>query len=323
MLARQSSIVLGVSQFGFVFALLAIIGLGYLLKRMNVVTRESGNVLIRVVLYLFLPATIFHAFAEVALSGEPLFGMMFAMGFAVSGTGYLAGYLVTRVLDLPIRSQGTLIIACGALNIGLFVYPFFIAFVGVEGLVYAAIFDLGQAPFIYFFAVMLAKEYGRRAKVEEAGELAASSGLKRFLANPLIWAIAAGLVVNISGLGRTDIYSTIKPLITILSDATVPIILILLGIFIESKIERTKAILSVVMVRFGLSTILASVFVLITGVTGLARLSIFAASVVPSAVLTLIYSNEEGLDSAFAASAVSITILIGIVVTPAIFILLG
>lgn|GEM_PF-892704 len=308
------------TKFGFVFAILAIILLGYILKVMNVVKVESANVLSRLVLYLFLPATIFSAFANVKINFEPLYVLFFAMGSFMAFVGYLAGYLVTKMISLPLRTQGTLIIACGAMNIGLFVFPFFIAFLGLEGLVYAVIFDLGQAPFIYFIAVLIAKEYSRRADIAEMKRVA-SSGMKRFIANPLIWSILGGLAVNLSGL--SVIYTIFEPLLKLISNATVPLILILLGIFIEPKVERGKAILSIILIRFLLSFFIALLFVLVTGISGRPRLTIFAVSMVPSAILTLVYSTEEGLDTKFAASAVSVTILLGIFVTSAIFILLS
>ncbi|MEM2899409.1 MAG: AEC family transporter [Thermoplasmata archaeon] len=309
-----------IAKFGFVFAFLAIIGLGYFLKLKNIVRIESASVLSRIVLYLFLPATIFSAFANVKIDFEPLYFLFFGMGSFMAFIGYLAGYIVTKMITLPLRTQGTLIIACGAMNIGLFAFPFFIAFLGLDGLVYAVVFDIGQAPFIYFIAVLIAKEYSRRADIEEM-KSAASSGMKRFIANPLIWSIICGLSVNL--LGLRIIYSAFEPLLTLISSATVPLILILLGIFVEPKIEKGKAILLVIFVRFVLSFLIAFLFVLLTGITGLARLTIFAVSVVPSAILTLVYSNEEGLDSKFAASVVSITILIGIFVTSSIFIFLS
>ena len=109
---------------------LLLIGLGYLIKRVGLVSRDEGRVLSRVVLYVTLPATNLLAISTAELTWELLaLPVVFLLaGVVASQVGRWSGQL----LDLSRQDLGTFVVSfCGVM--GSLAYPFAEAAFGEEG----------------------------------------------------------------------------------------------------------------------------------------------------------------------------------------------
>jgi predicted permease len=211
------------------------------------------------------------------------------------------------------QTTGSFLIACGSTNQGLFSYPFFLLYLGTQGLSYVAFYDAGQIILIFTLGYYFAIKYGERK---------ASLGhvLRKMVSSPVLWAFALALGINVSGL--TPLINPVDPLISMLSNSTIPLVMIALGIFVEPRIKHAKAMAGALFVRFGFALFAAYLIAAALNLQGPERLTALIASTVPPAMFTLVYSVEEKLDVEYASALLSVCVAIGLLYTPLLFSLL-
>ena len=290
-----------------IFPLILVI-LGYLIKRIHIVEKEIANSLIRLVFYIFLPATLFYSLVPLPLTSTLM--ILPISGFLVALFCYLFGFLIKNYLKMDRKTQGSFLIACGAMNQGMFVYPFFLMYLGTKGLSYVAFYDVGQAILGLTLGYYIAIKFGD-ASVEF------KRLINKMLTFPVLWAFSFALLINY--LKLSPLIQPVFPLIKMMHNCTVPLIMLSLGIFVEPRIRESKAILSTVFTRFILALLFAFILVSIFNLDGLERITVLIASVAPPAMLTLVYSVEEKLDVKFTAALISICIVIGLIYMPLLF----
>ncbi|MBN2014010.1 MAG: AEC family transporter [Candidatus Altiarchaeota archaeon] len=285
--------------------------LGYILKRGGVVRKEFADSMIKLVFYVFLPATLFYSLTQLELESKLL--ILPLSGFFVALCCYIFAYLIRKPFHMDRKTEGSFIITSGAMNQALFIYPFFLVYKGAEGLGYAAFYDFGQALLSLTLGYYIATRYGRGV-----------SGVKKTLENmlrfPPLLALVFALTVNYLGL-----YPVIKPaeaFIIMLHNCTTPLIMLSLGIFLEPRISKPAPMLGVIFNRFIFSLCAAAFFVFLFQLSGLEKTTVLIASAAPPAMLTLVYSVEEKLDTEFTANLISTTILIGLLYIPLLFTIL-
>jgi predicted permease len=282
--------------------------LGYFLKRTGAVKKEAADHLINLVFYVFLPASIFHSLLLLQITNELL--LLPVAGFIISLSCYVFGYSIKGLLGMNRKTTGTFLIACGSTNQGLFSYPFFLLYLGTQGLSYVAFYDVGQIILIFTLAYYFAIKYGER----DAG---ISHVIRKMVSSPVLWAFALAMAVNLSGL--TLAIEPISPIITMLHNSTIPLAMIALGIFVEPRIKQAKAMAGAVFVRFGFSLAAAYAIVFALNLHGLEMITVLVASTVPPALFTLVYSVEEKLDVEYASALLSVCVGIGLIYTPLLF----
>jgi predicted permease len=285
--------------------------LGFLLKKLGIVRREIANSLIKLVFYVFLPATLFHSLVRLELETELL--LLPAAGMSVALSCYAFAYLTRNLYRMERKTEGSFLIACGAMNQALFSYPFFLLYLGTVGVGYVAFYDVGQALIGLTLGYYIAIKYGS----DSAG---ITNVLNNMLKFPPLWAFTSALLVNYSGF-----YPSIQaamPLVELLHNCTTPLIMLSLGIFLEPGIKKINAMLGVIFTRFLFSMIVAVSLTYLFNLSGLPKTTVLIASTVPPAMITLIYSVEENLDVEFTSRLLSICICIGLVYTPLLFTLL-
>lgn len=296
-----------------IFPLLLVI-LGYILKKAHVVKKEIADSLIKVVFYVFLPATIFYSIVQLPLKSTLI--ILPVAGFSVALLCYLFGFLIKDFLGMGKKTQGSFLIACGAMNQGMFTYPFFLMYLGTTGLSYVAFYDVGQAFLALTLGYYIAVRHG---SCSQSADLRKLTG--KILAFPPLWAFSSALSVNY--LRLYQLTQLASPLIEILHNCTVPLIMLSLGIFLEPRIKEGRAMLAVIFTRFILSLFIACLIVSVFNLEGLERITVLIASAAPPAMITLVYCGQEKLDVEFTAALISVCIIIGLIYTPLLFTLLG
>ena len=273
--------------------------------------KETADYLIKLVFHIFLPATLIHSLIRLPLTPSLL--VLPVSGFLVALLCYLFGFLIKGSLDIGRKTQGPFLIACGAMNQGLFTYPFFLMYLGTEGLSYVAFYDVGQAILALTLGYYFAIKFGN-ASVDYRRLM------KKMIAFPVMWAFSFALLIN--SLSLTSLIQPVCPLIEILHNCTVPLVMLSLGLFMEPRIREAKAMTAVIFTRFLLAFLFALLLVSIFNLQGLERITVLIASVAPPAMITLVYSVEEKLDTKFTAALISLSIVIGLIYVPLLFTLL-
>jgi len=289
--------------------LVGLIAIGYLIIKSGLFRREDVGVLTRLVFYVTLPATVIGALTSVSISYDwiylPLSSLL--VGMACYGLSYLC----YRRFGMGKRRGGAFIIGSSSMNMGFFMYPFFSSYLGNEGLARIAFFDLGQVFLLYGVGYYVAATYG-----ENRGGV-----VKKVLSFPPLYALLIGLGLNLTGTSL----GIFEDLVSTLGSATIPLAMIVMGMSMElpAGSRSFSQIASALGIRFVFSFLAAGACVFLFGLQELEALTVMIGSCAPPAIMTLIFSIEEGLDTAFTAFLLTIGTLVGIGLTTALFMLLA
>jgi predicted permease len=198
------------------------------------------------------------------------------------------------------------------MNIG-FTLPFFITAYGKEGLVRASIFDFGNGLLAFTFVFYLACKYGDNKRDSK-------SMLKKLLYSPPLWALIISIILNLI---HIKIPSFGINFFQLLGNMTVPLIMLSLGIYFSPRIVKLNALSSVIFIRMFIGLLLGLLFVYLFDLTGLNKIIVLIGASAPVGYNTLTFASMEKLDKEFAASIISYSILIGIILIPLLIFLLS
>lgn len=211
--------------------LIALVAIGYFLKKIGWITLDYSKVLNRLVFHVFLPSTLFLNVYKIEDAGSIDFGyILYAMGMVIA---IFLVALVVIVLTVPQKNRrGALLQAAFRSNYALVGIPLSGALFGDEGVIAATLLSAVIVPSLNALAVIslsLFREGEEKASVKKV--------LVGIAKNPLIRAIVLGLVVlAIRSLfvknGIAFRLSDVKPIyttLTYLSGLSTPLALLALG----------------------------------------------------------------------------------------------
>ena len=277
-------------------------GAGYLLGRFTTLETRS---LSRVIFYIFTPGLIFKLLTQSQLDSASLLRMAAFTALGLMAMIVLA-WLTGKVLKLD-RRMGIAVMLCALLpnagNFGLSVNLF--AF-GETALAQASIFFVSQA--------ILANTVG--VYIASLGRSSYKEALLGLLKLPTIYGIVIGLLVVRF---NWTIPVSIERATTLLADASIPAMLVLLGLNLRQANwrGRLKPLLAANVLRLVASPALAIALAFALGLTGLARQAGIIQMAMPAAVMANVIATEFDVEPAFVTSVVfTSTLLSPLTLTP-------
>jgi predicted permease len=268
------------------------VALGILLRRVRFATVEQGAFLLKLVVFVTLPALIAASMAKADLSWAKLQLPLIAV--AVDLGCLLSAWLWLRRRALADAARGAALVSVMIMN-NLLMFPVILARYGEAAFADAVLFDLGNATVVATLGYMTACRYGGLATTPArvAGKLAAS---------PLFWSIVAGGLINC---GAIPLPMVLRQCLVSMGGLTGPLTLIALGITIRPYRGQTALLLPTVLFRMGIGTALGAVFALLCQVQGIPLLVILLCSGAPVGFVSVSLASVAGLDASLAASAIS------------------
>lgn len=287
-----------------IFVNLLLIAVGYLIKKLGVVSRDDGRILNRLVLYLTLPMMNLKAVMNTTLSWHLL---LLPLILLVVGTAMcLFGVFPARWLNLSRRDEGTFMVAsCGFM--GVLLYPFIEAVYSDLGIQATAICDLGNAIAIFGVGYYISFRYAA------TGQFKALDAVKKVLLFFPMHAFALGFLLNVGGVPLRGLPAD---LVNALAAINSPLMLLGLGIYLELNISRQeRKVVAVNMIyRYVVGGLVAVLVLWLLPYRGPLRAVMFLFPLMPAALSSLLYSVEQGLNPRLAAMLISASMLISLVI---------
>jgi hypothetical protein len=197
------------------------------------------------------------------------------------------------------------------MNIG-FTLPFFITAYGKQGLARITMFDFGNMAIIFTFVYWLACKHG-------ATDIDQKVMVKKLLLVPPMWALLIAVLLNLL---KIPIPSFINDFLGMVGWMMTPLVMLALGLYFSPRMVRMGPVFSATFIRmilgFACGYVLANLF----GLEGLNRSIVMIGSAAPVGYTSLTFSYLENLDKEFAASLISFSIIMGMIITPALILLL-
>ena len=285
---------------------IAIIVLGYVLRRSGFFGPEAFGVLSRIVIKITLPCAIISSSA-----GKPIDVTMLTISALGLGGGVaymLAGWLVHRKKDR--EEKAFAVLNTPGYNIGTFALPFTQSFLGPVGVLTTSLFDVGNS------FVCLGGAFGAAQAVKEG----TGFHLKKILTAPLkSIPFLTHLIMVTLNLLSLDVPGPVVSFAGIVGNANAFLAMLMIGVGFNLSGDRSQAgaIMRILGVRYGIAAVLALAyyFLLPFDLEVRQALVILAFSPIGSAVpvFTAELKGDVGLSSAI--NSISIVCSIVIIVT--------
>ena len=256
-----------------IITFLVLLVLGYLLKGTGVLSKRDADTIRKLVFNVCLPCMAFQAMRSSTLDST------FILIAVVVVVLHVLGYLIFRFSN---KSLGEVVFAGWAGNTAFMGYPIVESLLGPEGLSRAVVFD--QANTIMIILVWLQK------------------GIKSILSPPLLGAIFGIL------LKRVQIPVPFMDAVSMLAKATSPLAMIYTGCILT--LEWDHRVLPALLVKFFLLPATACALSKLMGLPLIDHQVVVLQSSMPTMVVSTIYGEQLGLDTAFLSKTVVLSTLL-------------
>ena len=273
----------------------AIAGIGFLLARhfdasVKTVSKLSFNAL--------SPCLVFDQLVTSHITGSE-FGRMALFCVLLTAVMGLAAWLAAIPLRLDRQTFSSFLLVVMFSNSGNYALPVVLFAFGRDALGYASVYFVTSATLVYTVGVLVAAS-GRRSVRR------ALMGVARV---PAIYAVVAAGVMMLT---RATVPLAVMRPISMLSDAALPIMLLVMGMQLERAVRPTHP--TAVAVAVGLSLLVGPIVGLglssLLGLTGPARQAAILLASMPAAVVTTVLALEFDLDPSFATSTVFVSTML-------------
>ncbi|MGV8907353.1 MAG: AEC family transporter [Propionicimonas sp.] len=294
-------------------SLVAIVGIGLGIKRLGWVTKEHFGLFAKLVLGVTLPCALLTSFNDYhldrALLGLTVLGLL--VNVVQQGIGYLLALRRGR------REQAFAVLNSGTYNIGAFATPYLSGFMGPHAMIYSSLFDIGNAVASagigYGWGTALAGEQGAHRWRDTARTLATS---------PVFVTYIGLLLLKLFDLRLPDVLITFTSTV---GAANPFLAMLMIGIGLELRLHRSKYVAAArhLAVRYAFSVVVAVACWTLLPLPVEARVVLVMLLFAPIASMVPGFTGKAGLDVELSAFMTSVTLVIGIIVMPSLYLLLA
>ncbi len=311
--------------FRVVLSLFLVLFTGYLLKRRGILRDTDISVINRLILDVTLPAFVFHALYRQRVTADMVHAAwLFAMlQVLVMVLLWVPAYL----LRFPRPVTGTFLLTAVFGNTGFLGYPVVQAIFGrTEGAMAAAVVydQFSMALPVFTVGIAVAMHYGNRNNHLASRYALDWREMLSFFTTPTFVVLIGTLLINAL---QVPVPSFISQAAQLVAGATVPLVLLSLGLMLEpAHLRANHYYLPMVLILVTKMAVFPWLMWLATGwagVQGVARLVAVIESAMPSAMINAVITARYGCDHTLATLVIVIGTLLTLVVLPVTATLLG
>ena len=192
--------------------------LGFILKYVGFFEKSDRDLISNIVLYIALPAMIFTNLRSANITHDMLF--LPILGIITSILLLIPAYVYCRIRNYDKKTTWTILIASSIMNTGFIGFPVCLGVFGQAGFLNAVFYDLSTSAMVVAYGIILAKKFSGNAR----------EVIKNTVTFMPLWAVIFGLIFNAFDIPLGYVLDTI---LNYLSDATIPMIMLALGISLD------------------------------------------------------------------------------------------
>ena len=282
---------------------IAIIALGYLLKRIGMFKQEDFTVLSKVAIRITLPCAIIVSFSGKVIDPELFTLPLIAL---VCGSFYVAaGYLSHR--DMPREQRAFAMLNMSGYNIGSFTIPFAQSFLGPMAVVAISIFDIGNA------FVCLGGSFSLACMVKDGSRFSLKRVVRALLRSApfvvyimmmtlsLLHLVLPSFVLSVAEIGAN-------------ANAFAAMLMIGVGFRLQAKREQLMSLARMLAIRYGAAIVFALIFYLVMPFALEIRQTLVILAFAPIGASVPGFTGEMGGDVGLSSAFNSVCMCISIVV---------
>lgn len=290
-----------------------IVAAGYLWRFFNPGGLDRQRVrhgLSTAVLYFFLPALAFSLVATARVDeifiAVPLTAAITTLLLIAAG---IATYrLIPGLKKIPGSVVGVMILAAAFGNVTYLGLPVIAETLGEDRGYLAILYDqLAATPIMLTVGLLIAARYGE-------GKVSIGGSIRRVLRLPPLWAVMAGIFVNLSGLRLPD---PVMETARLMGSAVIPVMIFTVGLALDfGDLRRIAVALPALGLKLFISPIVAWQTGQWLGLTGDPLKAVVMEGAMPVMVLSLVIADEFNLDVPLAATCIAVSTVVSFFTVP-------
>ena len=294
--------------YGFILA-------GYLIARLSGMGQPVNKYLNSLLINVLIPILVFYAFLTSAPTSSVEIPIFLVIAVAIHLLGPMLMVLRLKSTEINNQTKGSLLI-CSTFNNALFVpLPLALMFLGSTAIPFVILFSLTQMTlFVSFGSVMGAIFSGREPGLRRI--------VKDALSFPPLLAAILSLVLLLLNVGLpldvAQVLSYNSSITTYLALVSVG-----LGVGVRFSLADVRRALNVVAIRQLIIPIITLPLVLFSSLSMIPSQVLLLESLMPPAILTVVYASEFDLDVEIAATTVTVGTLLLLPLIPILPFILG
>jgi hypothetical protein len=293
------------------FLSLTIILLGFIIKKLNLITQENGRVIAKLIINVTLPALILSVVTNIKINITLILLPFICFGFNLIVVTFSAIIFRNKKKEL----KGAILMAVIGFNIGLFAYPIIEGIWGAQGLIYIAMFDVGNAFIIFAISYSIGSYFSRK-KAEELKDVSQIFRFKIILFSLLksapLMAYIIALILNAISF-QFPVF--ISDVLDIIARANYALTLLLLGIYLNFKFKKEQwaSILKVLIIRYSFGLVIGLTLFFILPFSLLYRGIILIGLILPIGMAVIPFSAEFEYDEKLVGMMVNLSLIISFI----------
>ncbi len=288
-----------------ILSIVLMIGVGYVLKRIDFLSEKDIGSLNNIVVYVLMPCMIFYALYSADMSLLPVLGILpFVIFIASIGSGVIS-YIVLKRLHYDDKKLWSVLVTVMIANTAFMGYPVNLGVFGNSGFLRAIFCDLATTCMFLILSFVLMLKFGGTVK----------TALKKILLFPPLWAVVLGISFNLLNI---PIGPVLDKTIGYLGDGAIPLIMISLGLSINlDGLTRSKSmVIFTSIIKLAVFPLIAFVVVSLLGLADLQHDIGIIEAAMPSGMLSLVLAITYKLDYELTSDCILINTVISLITLP-------
>jgi predicted permease len=252
------------------------------------------------ILYIFMPALAFGLLATAPIDRSFVLIPLVAGSVVLlcTAAGFAAYRLVPWLKSIPRPAFGVMVLAASYGNVTYLGLPVITEVLGERNGYVAILYDLlAHTPLLLTFGAFIAARYG------SGKALSVSASLKRVLALPPLWGVAAGIAVRSAGV---PVPQVLLETCSLMGKAVIPIMTFTVGLALDFRdVKRLPIAATALVIKLVLAPFLAWWVGSRLGLTGDVLKAVTIEGAMPVMVLSLVIADELELDVPLAAACIA------------------
>ena len=294
-----------------ILSIILMIGVGYVLKRIDFLSEKDITPLNKIVMNILLPCMIFSALYSSDLSLIPKLGILPFVILASSFVTGIVSFFILKKLGFDDKKLWSVLVTVMIANTAFMGYPVNLGIFGHEGFLRAIFCDIATMCIFLILSFALVLKFGGTLK----------KAVRKIALFPPLWAIILGFGLNVL---NVPIGPVLDNTINYLGDGAIPLIMISLGLSIDlSGLSRSKSMIAFTSVmKLFFFPLVAFCIVSFLGLVDLQYTVTVIEAAMPSGMLSLLLSITYNLDYELTSDCILINTVISLITLPIIIMIL-
>ncbi len=284
------------------FLTFLLIAIGYLVKRLGLVTASDGRSLSKFIMSTTFPALMLVSTYEAKI--EPKLLLIPLLCVLLSVTMLAIAWMTFA--KLPNFQRGLMVMGVGGMNMGMFAFPIIEGLFGKAAMTYAVMFDIGNTFMIFCVVYPIGIYFSEQG---ESGMSWQNVTKKVFRSLP-VWGMIIGIGLNVMGVELSE--SVLHPF-KLMASSNKAFVLMMMGVFMSFALSKSelKLISKVLLIRCSLGLLAAFLlYFFLPADAPLLRNTLVLCVIVPLGMTILPFANELNYNPVTAGTMLNLSLLV-------------